>query len=66
MLAPGPPATNQLGCLEHAHVLGGRGKGHRQGGSKLAEAALSDRQLADDRAASGVRQGVEEAVKPEG
>ncbi len=64
MLAPGNSATNQLGCLEHTHVLGGRGKGHRQGESKLAEAALADRKLADDRAAGGVRQGVEKTIEP--
>ena len=43
--------------------LGGRRKGHFQGRSKLAEAALADGKLANNRAAGGVRQGMEDAVK---
>lgn len=66
MLAPHDPAANQLGRFEHANMLGGCWKRHLQGGGKLAEAALADRELADDGAAGGVGQGVEHAVELRG
>ena len=66
MLTTDNTTTNQLGGLEHAHVFGGCGKSHLQRRSELAEGALADRKLADDRTAGGVRQGVKHTVEPGG
>ena len=64
MLPPGDPATNEPGRLQHAHVLGGRGEGHSERCRELAEVSLPARELPDDRAPSGVGQGVKNDVQP--
>ena len=58
------PATNEPGRLQHADVLGGRGEGHSERCRELAEVALPARELPDDRAPSGVGQGVKNDVEP--
>lgn len=66
MLPPGDAATHERGPFQHAHVLGGGGEGHPEGRGEFAEIALPAGELPDDRAAGGVGQGVEDAVKPWG
>ena len=67
MLPAGDAATHEIGPLQHAHVLGGRGERHLEGRGELAEAALlAAGQSPDDRAAGGVGEGVEHAVQPGG
>ena len=64
MLPPHDAAADQFGALQHAHVLGGGGEGHLEGRGELAEVALADRKLANDRAPGGVGEGVEHEVEP--
>jgi hypothetical protein len=66
MLPPRDAAADESGPLQHAHVLAGGGEGHFQRGGELAQVALAGGELPDDRAAGGVRQGVEDAVEPGG
>src|SRR5437868_718101 len=64
MLPPLDAATDEFGPLQHAHVLGGGGESHSEGRGEFAEVALSAGELPDDRAAGGVRQGVEDEIQP--
>ena len=64
VLPPDDAATHQRGTLQHADVLGGGGEGHPERRGELGEIALPAGELPDDRAARGVRQGVEDAVEP--
>lgn len=62
MLSPGDAPTNELGPLQHANVLAGRGKGHFEGQGELAKVALPTGELPNHRATGRVSQGVKNEV----
>jgi hypothetical protein len=64
MLPAFDAAPDELGVLQHAHVLGGRRESHFQGRGQLAEVALPARELPDDRPPGRVSQGVKHEIQP--
>nr|AQQ74892.1 hypothetical protein [uncultured bacterium] len=64
MLAPHDAPVDEFGLFQHAHVLGGGGKGHAKRRGEFAEVALPAGKLPDHRAPRGVRQRVKDEVQP--
>ena len=64
VLAPDDAAAHELCSLQHAYVLGGGGERHLERRRELAEVALAQRELANDRASRRMSQRMEDEVEP--